>query len=517
MIWRKIRNIFVFAFAGLAIVSLSHAISAQNIAVKVEESDVASFPVGKKISIRFEADTDFSGASGQAEIERDSKGTATIKAEFKNLKSPLDIGGQYSAYVLWAILDNGSTEILGSLNIKGSDKMSSPKFETQKSLGSFGLILTAEQHVQPRAPSRKVVLRGSAPSGNNAAMASPRKVGFVFSDNDYGRIREKYDSKKDEKAYREKPLLIYGAKYACDLAKEAGAGTYATEKYNQAVSEQDLLEDMYVGKSVALKQLDVQALKTIGLATLAEAISMATKREKRESQEKSKTEARFNEKETEITDTKKELDRINKELDEIKADRNIYRDGFVEKSSQLSRAEAERDQLQKTVKGLEQEKIDLLVANKVLDEKVRRLQIGNNWSAGKPEWKRYLSRFGTVQPRDDDFVLSLPETMWMKFDSDAINPDTFDIVPLAQKLSESDFLDITITSFAISPDASEDAKAVADARAIQLRDQFMKFGVKAERIVAETMSEKVAPPKKKAAGPSYSNRIEIALKLRADY
>src|SRR5207244_3514681 len=113
-----------FALVLLLVSILPLRISAQNVAAKSEEIIVATFPRDKKISVRFEADPDFSGATGQATIDLSGNGTATIKGEFKNLISPLDIGGQYSAYVLWAILANGSTERLGSLDVKGNEKKS---------------------------------------------------------------------------------------------------------------------------------------------------------------------------------------------------------------------------------------------------------------------------------------------------------------------------------------------------------------------------------------------------------
>ena len=370
----------------------------------VEEVVIINYYPNKKIAVTFTAHPSFPGAQGKVNVEING-GTATIDGEFGALKSPLDIGGQYSAYVLWAVAADGTPQNLGSLNIKGKELRVGSGLKTQTGLKRFGLILTAEPHYLARTPSRIVVLRNSEPFGKNANVSQTDKVKVALSENDYSRPSEKRE-KKAEEEYRKRPLLLFGAGYAIELAKAAGAQSFASELYNKAETDKDKLDELWRTNAKS-EPLDQQARTTIETAAAAEKLAFDRKRERREEQEKSDTRAEIEDQDKQISDLRKESERLRDELARTRDARDDMQRSFEEKRAQNLRDQAEIKRTALDSDKLKTENVALKVANGSLQNDVRRLRGAREFSRDLPELKSFLATFGDVQATPERITLSL--------------------------------------------------------------------------------------------------------------
>ncbi len=192
-----------FAVVG-ATVSLGQA--------RNDDCMVISFPPEKTVRVSFVAPTRFADANGIAEVKRNDRGEAEIKAKFNRLMSVHKIGGRFSAYVLWAVLPDGSTTLLGPLDINGEDKLYNVEASYRLVMGEFGLLLTAEPHERVSEPGVPV-LRSAIPSGTNASRSKHREVRCEFSEKNYFRSQQRL-TEKEEKELRKTSLVYLGAKYA---------------------------------------------------------------------------------------------------------------------------------------------------------------------------------------------------------------------------------------------------------------------------------------------------------------
>ncbi len=512
--YQKIKKIAVSA-ALLQIAAL-HCFS-QAAPTKVEEIAVISFYQDKQIEVQMGADPDFSGTAGRVKVELNRSNRATISAEFKALMSPLDIGGQYSAYVLWAVLGDGSVERLGSPKINGKNPRSNGEVKTDKSLTSFGLLLTAEPHPFVQQPSRTVVLRSASRAlGKNAGLATSEEVLVALSDRDYSRQLEK-PGKLDKKARqalearRAKPLAIYGAEYACELAKEAQAALYVPAKYNEAVAKRDELRDMWNRKGKA-EEIDKLANDITILAAAAEADALDIKQGRKAENEKKRREDDISEQKQRIDDADKEIKRLNEALATAESQRDGFMRDFQDKNAQYNIAIERQKEEKSRAEKLQREKDDLVKKVADVEAKMHQMNIIRNWVADKTEWKRFLSGFGEVVQREEDLVLTFPEKIWMQPDSFMLNADLVDLVPLIQRIAAADYLGLTINSEALAlPEDENTAITLAEERSKRLKADFIKFGIAAERINSETIVGKPIARTKKAA--PLLNRIRITLKL----
>jgi outer membrane protein OmpA-like peptidoglycan-associated protein len=197
--------------------------------------------------------------SGEARVQS-KRGDTKISAEFEGLQEPTTFGGEYLTYVLWAISPEGRPANLGEVLV-GDDHRS--KLEATSEMQAFALIVTAEPYYAVRRPSNVVVAENAirrdtvGPSEDvNAKYELIDRGGYIPTGFHFDPIVLKAGL----------PLEFYEARNALQIAKSAGAETYAASSYENAVNRMKEADDLAM-----MRHVDKKAL----IATSREAVQTA--------------------------------------------------------------------------------------------------------------------------------------------------------------------------------------------------------------------------------------------------
>jgi outer membrane protein OmpA-like peptidoglycan-associated protein len=219
---------------------------------------------------------DFAGtdlmASAQGEARVESKrGALEIKAEFSGLDRPTAFGNEYLTYVLWAISPEGRAMNIGEVLV-GENRRS--KLDVTTDLQAFAMIVTAEPYYAVRRPSNVVVLENVIrPDTVGASEVVDAKFELIDRG---GYIPTGYNF--DPVVLSAKlPLEFYEARNAVRIAQSAGAATYATTSYENAVAQLKLVDDMAAMRHVETKELIAKSREVV--QTADDAREIAVKRE----------------------------------------------------------------------------------------------------------------------------------------------------------------------------------------------------------------------------------------------
>ena len=172
----KIKRVAVFSFLIVVLYSLFGGIvfsqSSDNL---VEELHVVSFPSDKEIEVPLVPDSRFPGVIGTAKVELDKRGTSTVKVAVKNLPSVFDVGDLFAAYMIWAVLSDGSIQRLGELIPGNPKKASKASFKATINSNTFGMLISIEPHALVRFPSRWIIFRGGLPFTKQKTWSNPAR------------------------------------------------------------------------------------------------------------------------------------------------------------------------------------------------------------------------------------------------------------------------------------------------------------------------------------------------------
>ncbi|MEQ1607324.1 MAG: hypothetical protein ABL999_20885 [Pyrinomonadaceae bacterium] len=479
-----------------------------------EDVFVVNYLANKKFKIQFLAKAAFQAATGSGEIELNDKGIATIKADFKSLKSVFVIGGRYSTYVIWAVLADGSAQNLGEIEHNARPLESDGKFKTEVSLsGSFGLLVSAEPHGKVTVPSTLALVAGT-PTENKGNLTILKKVQLFLSDTDHSGSRATL-KKKDEERYRQQNPIVFGAEYAIEMANEAGALTYATAEINAAISSNEKLKAI-VNSGNAL-QIEQAARGTIELAADAEKQAIARKRRAREAQMEAGTTTRISSLESDLSKANDEITRLRAELGKVTGERDLARDAFQEKRVQSDRLEILNGRL---TFELDKEKQDVLVLRtrvKLLEADVNRLKGPKEYAADRPDLEELLRNFGKVQPLLGSLglQLTLADTFWMNPDSEAIaNEKVAEIEMLARQIGSRRYLTVDVVSYVTDNEDIVAGQTFAEKRAKSLEACLGKSGIPVDRLRSRGIATYQPPLSKNSKRIQQNlNRIEILLKV----
>jgi outer membrane protein OmpA-like peptidoglycan-associated protein len=219
---------------------------------------------------------DFAGtdlmASAQGEARVESKrGALEIKAEFSGLDRPTAFGNEYLTYVLWAISPEGRAMNIGEVLV-GENRRS--KLDVTTDLQAFAMIVTAEPYYAVRRPSNVVVLENVIrPDTVGASEVVDAKFELIDRG---GYIPTGYNF--DPVVLSAKlPLEFYEARNAVRIAQSAGAETYATTSYENAVAQLKLVDNLAAMRHVETKELIAKSREVV--QTADDAREIAVKRE----------------------------------------------------------------------------------------------------------------------------------------------------------------------------------------------------------------------------------------------
>ena len=207
-------------------------------------------------------------AQGAAEI-RNKAGTIGIKARFENLASPSKFGREYLTYVFWAISPDGRATNLGELILK--DGKSSLKAATP--LQALSLIVTAEPYFAVSQPGSVVVIENVIRKGTTAKIVAIVAKHELLAEGQY----TLHTSQSDVPMVMDKktPFVVYQARNAVAIAKEAGAESYAPAEFKKSLY---LLEKSELHKG-SQKNRNMTAREAVQSAEASRLIAVKAKAE----------------------------------------------------------------------------------------------------------------------------------------------------------------------------------------------------------------------------------------------
>jgi outer membrane protein OmpA-like peptidoglycan-associated protein len=208
-------------------------------------------------------------AAGEAKVES-KRGTMSIEAEFSGLDRPTSFGTEYLTYVLWAISPEGRPVNIGEVLVGDNHRS---KLDVTTDLQAFALIVTAEPYYAVRRPSNVVVLENAIRSDTvGATEAVDAKYELIDRG---GYIPTGYHF--DPVVLNAKlPLEFFEARNAVRIAKSAGAETYATASYENAVRQMKQADDLATMKHIEKKSLIAASREVVQTADDAREIAVKT-------------------------------------------------------------------------------------------------------------------------------------------------------------------------------------------------------------------------------------------------
>jgi outer membrane protein OmpA-like peptidoglycan-associated protein len=206
-------------------------------------------------------------ATGEAKVDS-KRGDMQIKAEFSGLQRPAGFGGEYLTYVLWAISPEGRAVNLGEVLVNDDNR---GKLEATTNLQAFALIVTAEPYYAVRRPSNVVVLENAIRSDTVGATEAVDAKYELIDRGGYIPTGYQFDPVVlDSKL----PLEFFEARNAVRIAKSAGAETFATDSYENAVDQMKQADDMATRRHVDTKSLIAESREVVQTADDAREIAV---------------------------------------------------------------------------------------------------------------------------------------------------------------------------------------------------------------------------------------------------
>jgi outer membrane protein OmpA-like peptidoglycan-associated protein len=188
---------------------------------------------------------------GSAVVES-HRGSVSIDAKLDHLAPPTRFGREYLTYVLWAISPEGRPRNLGEILVDASNKA---HVKVTADMQAFGLMVTAEPYYSVTLPSDVVVAENVVrpdtigtreevsaryellPRGQYTMTIQPAQLHSPGPE--IGKLS--YDR-------YEAVLELYQAENAVQIAQSLGAGQFAPESYNKAVTLLSQAQDMSARK-----------------------------------------------------------------------------------------------------------------------------------------------------------------------------------------------------------------------------------------------------------------------------
>src|SRR6266849_10358087 len=217
--------------------------------------------------INFQGTDLMPAAAGEAKVES-KRGALEIEAEFSGLDRPTSFGNEYLTYVLWAISPEGRPVNIGEVLVGDNHRS---KLDVTTDLQAFALIVTAEPYYAVRRPSNVVVLENAIRSDTvGATEAVDAKYDLIDRG---GYIPTGYNFDPVVLSAR-LPLEFYEARNAVRIAKSAGAETFASSSYENAVRQMNEADAVATTKHENKKSLVALSREVVQTAEDAREIAV---------------------------------------------------------------------------------------------------------------------------------------------------------------------------------------------------------------------------------------------------
>jgi outer membrane protein OmpA-like peptidoglycan-associated protein len=168
-------------------------------------------------------------ADGDAKVESHA-GATRVDAHFHHLVPASQLGPEYLTYVLWAITPQGRPTNLGEVVLQGDDS----SMTVTTPLQNFGLMVTAEPYFAVTQPSDMTILENYIPTNVKGTIGTVQATYQLLRRGSYVANRAAY---QPVTVMSNRSLQLAEAENAIQIARLAGAGQYAPEALNKAVSE----------------------------------------------------------------------------------------------------------------------------------------------------------------------------------------------------------------------------------------------------------------------------------------
>lgn len=226
-----------------------------------------NYPDNKNSSVDMRGTGVHSNITGRAEAKRDD-GRTRVKLRLENLPHPQSLGAYYTTYVVWAVAPEGQADNLGELEIK-SDRKS--EIEVTTPYQTFGLIATAEPHGLVKYPGPLVIAEN--------LLRKDTKGEFTASTIEYrgdsGVFYEMLEAERSQaSADYATPLSILGARRAVEIARRAGAETFAATELKEAEAKLTVVEQVWPKNERREEKFNGDAREVMRLAEAARAATV---------------------------------------------------------------------------------------------------------------------------------------------------------------------------------------------------------------------------------------------------
>src|SRR6201982_545733 len=206
-------------------------------------------------------------AAGEAKVES-KRGRLEIEVEFSGLDRPTIFGNEYLTYVLWAISPEGRPVNIGEVLVGDNHRS---KLDVTTDLQAFALIVTAEPYYAVRRPSNVVVLENAIRS-DTAGATEMVDAKYELIDRG-GYFPTGYQFAPGVLIAR-LPLEFFEARSAMRIAKAAGAETFASSSYENAVRQMKRVDDLATRRHVDRKSLIAESREVVQTADDAREIAL---------------------------------------------------------------------------------------------------------------------------------------------------------------------------------------------------------------------------------------------------
>lgn len=206
-------------------------------------------------------------AAGEAKVES-KRGALEIEVEFSGLDRPTSFGNEYLTYVLWAISPEGRSANIGEVLVGDNHRS---KLDVTTDLQAFALIVTAEPYYAVRRPSNVVILENAIRSDTVGATEAVDAKYELIDRGGYIPTGYHFDPVVLNARL---PLEFFEARNAVRIAKSAGAETFASSSYENAVGQMKRADDLATMRHVDKKSLIAESREVVQTADDAREIAV---------------------------------------------------------------------------------------------------------------------------------------------------------------------------------------------------------------------------------------------------
>jgi len=217
--------------------------------------------------INFQGTDLMPAAAGEAKVES-KRGRLEIEVEFSGLDRPTSFGNEYLTYVLWAISPEGRPVNIGEVLVGDNHRS---KLDVTTDLQAFALIVTAEPYYAVRRPSNVVVLENAIRSDTAGATEMVDAKYELIDRGGYIPTGYQFDPVVLNARL---PLEFFEARNAVRIAKSAGAETFASSSYENAVRQMKRVDDLATRRHVDRKSLIAESREVVQTADDAREIAL---------------------------------------------------------------------------------------------------------------------------------------------------------------------------------------------------------------------------------------------------